>query len=145
MDGINSIKNNLRSSVFVCGFIFLFSINSAAQKIAVLVPEKNKQSQDFAERLETSLGEKFKILDTSMSETAFRSVKFENPFNLYKTEAKLIGAVIGCDYFLLVKSQTLRRASLSKPDYFESYAVIYVVSSRSGRLIFWKLASFEAG
>lgn len=132
------------STATICGFIFLLSLTSAAQKISVLVPEKNEQSQNFAEKLETALSEKLKILDSSMSETAFRSVKVENPFNLYKTEAKLIGAVIGCDYFLLVKSQTLRRASLSKPDYYESYAVVYVVSSRSGRLIFWKLDSFEA-
>lgn len=134
----------LRSSVFVCGFIFLFSLAVTAQKIAVLVPEKSEHSQNFAGKLEMALSENLKILDSSMSETAFRSIKVENPFNLYKTEAKLIGAVVGCDYFLLVKSQTLRRASLSKPDYYESYAVVYVVSSRSGRLIFWKLNSFES-
>jgi TonB family protein len=43
-----------------------------------------------------------------------------------------------------LKSENLRRASLSKPVYFESYATVYLVSTRTGRLIFWTLKSFEA-
>ena len=78
-----------------------------------------------------------------MSKAAFSSVETENPFNLYVKEAKNIGARIGCNYFILVKSETLRRSSFEKNKYYESYAAVYVVSSRTGRLVFWKLKSFE--
>jgi Gram-negative bacterial TonB protein C-terminal len=128
----------------ICGFALIFVSPIFAQKLAVLVPEKTVQSRSFAEKLETSLSAKFKIPDNSLSEAAFRSVEVENIFNLTKVEAKNIGAILGCDYFLLIKSANQRRVALSKNDYYESFAVIYVISSRTGRLVDWNLQTFEA-
>ena len=129
----------------LCVFALISVVPLFAQpKIAILTPEKNAPSQTFAENLEISLSNNFKVLDGSLSETAFRSAKYEKPFNLSREESKNIGAAIGCDYFLLVKADTLRRYSFSKKEFYESYAVIYAVSSRNGRLIFWKLTNGEA-
>lgn len=119
-------------------------LSAQAQKIAVIIPEKTDLSGKFAEKLETSLSAKFKVLDASLSEAAFRSVTVENVFNLTTDEAKTIGAAIGCDYFLLFEARNQRRAALSKPDYYESYAPVYVASARTGRLVFWKMQSLEA-
>ena len=83
-------------------------------------------------------------MDNSLSETAFRSAAFENSFNLSTGEAKNIGAAIGCEYFFLIKSATQRRSSFAKEEFYEAYAAVYVVSSRTGRLVFWKLQTFEA-
>lgn len=127
----------------LCGLILLFSLNSYAQKIAVLTPEKNGRSESFAEKLETSLSPKFKVLNSSLSEAAFLSSNPEKPFNMTTDEAKIIGAAIGCDFFLLVKSENLRRSSFEKKEYFESYAVVYAVSARTGRLVFWRLKTFN--
>ena len=114
-----------------------------AQRIAVLAPEKTGASESFAENLKTSLSEKFKVLNSSLSETAFLSVNAEKPFNMTADEAKIAGAAIGCDFFLLIKSENLRRFSLAKKEYFEAYAAVYAVSTRTGRLVFWKLQSFH--
>ncbi|HXH69193.1 MAG TPA: energy transducer TonB [Pyrinomonadaceae bacterium] len=115
----------------------------AQSKIAVLVPEKNTESRSFAEKLETSLSKNFRVLDASLSETAYRSTNYEKPFNLSLAEAKNIGAAIGCDYFLLVKVGTLRRYSFEKKEFYESFAIVYTVSSHTGRLVFWKLINSE--
>lgn len=123
--------------IFVCPLF-------AQQKIAILVPEKTSPNQPLVLKLETSLANNFKIVDGSLSETAFFSVRYENPFNLSLKEAKNLGAAIGCDYFLLLKTQTLRRFSFEKKEFYESFAAVYLVSSRTGRLVLWKLASFEA-
>jgi len=143
-----------KPSVFICVHLwtifFLFFLNcsllavSAQSKIAVLTPEENAQTQKFAVNLEISLSNNFRVLDASLSEMAFRSAKYEKPFNLSREESKNIGAAIGCDYFLLVKADTLRRYSFSKKEFYESYAVVYAVSSRSGRLVFWKMTNGEA-
>jgi hypothetical protein len=119
-------------------------LTAHAQKIAVLVPDKTDHSEKFAEKFQNSLSVKFNVLDSSLSETAFRSAAFENSFNLSTVEAQNIGAAIGCEYFLLVKSATQRRSSFGKEEFYESYAAVYVVSSRTGRLFFWKLQTFEA-
>ncbi|HXG86483.1 MAG TPA: energy transducer TonB [Pyrinomonadaceae bacterium] len=125
--------------------LFLFcAVVSAQPKIAVLIPDKTSQSRVFAEKLESSLSSNAKILDASLSETAFRARAFENPFNLTVNEAKNVGAAIGCDYFLLVRAENLRRVSLSKGEFYESYAAIFTVDSRTGKLVFWNLNSFES-
>jgi len=130
-------------SVLLFTFYFLpFTVN--AQKIAILTPEKNAEGENFAEKLETWLFREFKILDKSLSEAAFNSSIYEKPFNLSLEESKNIGAAIGCDFFLLIQSKNLRRFSLEKKEYYESFAAVYVVSSRSGRLVFWKLVKGEA-
>ena len=119
-------------------------LTADAQKIAVLVPEKTGHSEKFAEKFQNSLSVKFNVLDSSLSETAFRSAAFENSFNLSIVEAKNIGAAIGCEYFFLVKSASQRRSSFGKEEFYESYAAVYVVSSRTGQLAVWKLQTFEA-
>ena len=131
------------SPVFVLALILVSDV-SAQKKIAVIIPEKTYQSRIFVEKLESSLSNRFKILDDSLSDAAFRSAKYEKPFNLSLEESKNTGAAIGCDYFLLVKAENQRRNSLLKGEYYESYAVVYAVSSRSGQLVFWKLVSREA-
>lgn len=128
----------------LCVFALILAFPVFAQKIAVLTPDKTIGSRIFAAELEKSLSQNFTILDASLSEAAFRSNSYENPFNLSAAEAKNIGAAIGCNYFLLVKYETLRRSSFKKDEYYESNAVIYAVSSRTGNLVFWKLHVFEA-
>ena len=144
---MNKIKAQkyLRSSAFICGLILFFSfLISAQQKIAVIAPEKSALNQIFIEKLENALAPDFKITDDSLSEIAFASTKREKPFNLSTEESKNIGAAIGCDYFLLIKAETLTRYSFEKKEYQESYAAVYVVSSRTGRLVFWQLINGEA-
>jgi TonB family protein len=127
----------------LCGLPFAATAGSSGQKLAFLAPEKTPSSQVFNEKLEESLSKDFRILDRSLVETVSRT-RSENVFNLSISEARNLGAAIGCDYFILLKADTLRRASLSRPVYYESYAVVYLVSSRTGRLIFWNLSKFEA-
>jgi len=127
----------------LCGLILLFTSILSAQKIAVLTPEKSGLSESLAEKLETSLPAKFKVLNSSLSEAAFLASNPEKPFNMTAEDAKIIGAAIGCDFFLLVKAENLRRSSFEKKDYFESYAAVYAISSRTGRLVFWRLKTFD--
>ena len=125
--------------------ILLISFSTlAAQRVAVLTPDNAVLSRSFAAKLEDSLDGKVRIIDDSLSETAFNSLKPESPFNLTKEESQRIGAAIGCDYFILLRSATLRRSASKRPEYYEANAVIYVVSSRTGKLVLWKLQKFEA-
>jgi TonB family protein len=59
-------------------------------------------------------------------------------------DARTLGAAIGSDFYILGDAQTLRRSPSSGAIYFESYASIFLVSSRSGRLVLWERPRFEA-
>ena len=124
--------------------VIVFASNIYAQHIAFLTPEKSVQSEIVREKIETSIANKFKILDDSLAETVFKTSKFENPFNLSTIDAQNFGNAVGCDFFIILKAENLRRVALAKGSYYESYIAVYLVSTRTGRLVFWTLKSFEA-
>ena len=88
---------------------------------------------------ETSVG----ILDREQVRAAARGSGYVGSINLSLNEARDLGAALGCDFFVLGDAQTLRRSPSTVPVYFESYASIFLVSARTGRLIRWERPSFQ--
>jgi hypothetical protein len=131
---------------FLCifGFILLLHTVSSAQRIAVIAPIKSQLTDRYSTELAKGFATRLKVLDDALSESGFRSMKLESPFNLSLSESKQLAAVIGADFMLILRTGVQRRLSFSKPDYFEAFAVSYLVSGRTGRLVDWKLNSFEA-
>jgi hypothetical protein len=133
-----------RHRLVFSSFIFLLAVHCSlftvsAQKVALITPEKTANT----EKLLLPLAEKLNALDSDLVLNALRATTYENIFNLSTEEAKRIGKAIGCEFFILLKSDTFRRSSFQKGDYFENFAVIYLVNSKTGHLIFWKIYSFE--
>lgn len=84
------------------------------------------------------------LLDHDQVRAAARGAGYTNSLNLSLKEARDLGAALGCDFFILGDAQTLRRSPSAGPFYFESYASIFFVSARTGRLIRWERPSFRA-
>jgi TonB family protein len=59
-------------------------------------------------------------------------------------QARAAADVIGVDVLVLLKAETLRRSSLERPEYYESYAVLFVIDGRSGLLADWRSGSVDA-
>jgi TonB family protein len=78
------------------------------------------------------------LIDRNLATAAARGVGFQGSLNLATTEARDIGAAIGCDFFIIGEADTARRSPSTGAAYFESYASIFIVSARTGRLIFWE-------
>jgi TonB family protein len=129
--------------VIMCLVILATASGSFAQRTAVLTPDNTGQSEAFASRLESELDGKLQLLDDALARSAFGSFELENPFNLTTDDGKKIAAAIGCDFFVLVRSSTVRRSSSERPEYYEANAAIFVVSGRTGRLIWFDLIRSE--
>jgi TonB family protein len=84
------------------------------------------------------------VLDRDQVRAAARGVGYAGSISFSLTEARDLGAALGCDFFILGDAQTLRRSPSNDPVYFDSYASIFVVSSRTGRLIRWDRPNFRA-
>ena len=84
------------------------------------------------------------LLDRGMSAAAARGVGYAGSLNLTLAEARALGAALGCDFYLTGDAQTVRRSSSARPTYFEAYATVFVVSTRSGRLVHWERTAVEA-
>ncbi|HEX8151093.1 MAG TPA: TonB family protein [Pyrinomonadaceae bacterium] len=89
-------------------------------------------------------GTKLSVLDRGMSAAAARGVGYAGSLNLTLAEARALGAAVGCDFYLTGDAQTIRRSSSARPAYFEAYASVFVVSSRTGRLVMWERPAAEA-
>lgn len=84
------------------------------------------------------------LLDRDLSRTAALGAGYSSSLNLALPEARDLGAAIGCDFYFLGDAQTIRRSPSTGPVYFESYASLFLVSARTGRLISWERPSFQA-
>jgi len=85
-----------------------------------------------------------KLLDHDATRMATRGAGYDGSLNLSVAEARDLGNAIGCDFYLLGDAESLRRSTSAKPVYFEAYVSIFLVSSRTGRLVRWQRPSFEA-
>jgi TonB family protein len=84
------------------------------------------------------------IIDRDLGRAAARGSGYSGSLNLTVAGARDLGAAIGCDFYVIGDSQTVRRWPSTGPVYFESYASIFLVSARTGKLISWERPSFEA-
>ncbi len=116
---------------------------AAAQRVAVIAPGGDGDGE-FVGAVVDELSAYVRVPDPEMSTTAFRSVEIANPFNMTRDESRLVGGVVGCDAIVLTRGATMRRSSSSRPEYYEAFAPVYVVGTRTGELIYWNLLTFEA-
>ncbi|HZE73448.1 MAG TPA: TonB family protein [Pyrinomonadaceae bacterium] len=84
------------------------------------------------------------ILDRDVIRIAVRGTGYSGSLNLALRQARDLGDAIGCDFYLLGDAQSLRRSTSDKPVYYEAYGSIFLVSSRTGKLVWWQRPSFEA-
>ena len=135
---------NIVCLLLVCLLTAAASAKVAAQGAAVIAPGGGELSQRYAELLTEELRSGGRVIDTGMAETAFRALEIETPFNMTADDARRSAAAIGCRVMVLINAGSTPRTSLEKGTYHEAYAAIYVVSGRSGKLVHWRLWSFES-
>ena len=136
---------NLRNA-FATVFLSVTALIAAApaQRVAVLVPESSPFAGLYAKSLSDALEKHFRVLELSQSDAAYRSFKIEQPFNLFASDARRIGEVVGCDHFILLRTDTSKRSSSARPAYHEASAFLFLVNARSGSLEKFLLASKQA-
>lgn len=84
------------------------------------------------------------VLDRDQARAAAHGAGYAGSLNLSLNEARNLGAVLGCDFFILGDAQTLRRSPSTGSSYFDSYASMFLVSARTGRLVSWARPNFKA-
>ena len=137
-------------SVFLILLIILAFASAAAQsnerpvRVAVLEFGDSPTGRHVAENLarglalpSTNQGE-LQIIDGDRVRAAAAGIGYQGSLNMTLQEAFDLGSAIGCDFFFTGVAETLRRSPSDGSLYFESYAAVYLVSARTGRLILWE-------
>jgi TonB family protein len=125
----------------------LLPVNSQAQtgKVSVLDFGPQPIAQRAAETLRNRLraGGAVQVADADLSRAAAKGIGYSGSLNLTMAEARDLGAALATEFYIIGDAQTLRRSSFEKPVYFESYCSIFLVSTRTGKLLLWDRPSFE--
>jgi hypothetical protein len=133
-----------RTIVIRVAFILMMAAASSAQRIAVLTPDGSTESRSFAVKFASGLAASIQVMDHELARSAFDSIDPETPFNLSTGESKRVASTIGCDFFVLIRSSTLRRSASDRPEYYDANAAIFLVSGRTGRLVSFDLIRRES-
>jgi TonB family protein len=104
-------------------------------------PIARQVAETLRERLRSS-GE-LSVADADLSRAAAKGIGYSGSLNLTASEARDLGAALAVEFYFIGDVQTLRRSSFQVPVYYESYCSIFLVSARTGKLIFWDRPSFE--
>lgn len=141
----------IRLLIIVALLFVVLSSGAKAQevrpiKVAILNLGETGTGHHVTEKFAQILAADSKLLliDRAESAPAARGIGYAGSLNLTLEEARDLGAAVGCEFFLTGDAQTLRRSSSAKPVFYESYATVFVVSARTGRLLSWDRPSFEA-
>ena len=134
--------------LFVAITFFAFDVKAQETKhinIALLDFGETQTGKRATEKVFTLLSQEkdFAFVDRDLSRAASRGVGYKGSLNLSLEEARDIGAAIGCEFFIIGDAQTIRRSSSSK-DYFESYASVFIVSTRTGKLLMWQRPTLKS-
>ena len=78
------------------------------------------------------------LVDSDLARSAAAGVGYDGSLNLTLADARNLGSAIGADVYFLIDARTVRRSPSTGPAYFESFASIFLVSARTGRLILWE-------
>jgi len=143
---------HLRAFTIIAIALFLSAASVPAQtterlpRVAVLDFGNSAFGMQAANDLHAALAseKELSLLDREQSRAAARGTGYSGSLNMTLSEARDLGAAIGCDFFVTGDAETLRRSASDRPSYYESYAAIFLVSARSGRLIGWQRPSVEA-
>jgi TonB family protein len=147
---LETLTSHQMKSAFLLPLIILAFVSASALpterplRVAVLDFGESQTGRRVAERLAQGLVQppanktEFQIIDGDRARAAASGIGYQGSVNMTLQEATDLGSAIGCDFFFTGVAQTLRRSPSSGPVYFESYAAIYLVSARTGRLILWE-------
>lgn len=113
--------------------------------IAVLSFGDSDLGRQASEALANSLrSPNLQVFDADQTRAAARGAGYLPTLNMAVPDARTFGAVLGSDFYIVGDAQTLRRSPSNGKIYFESYASIFLVSSRTGRLASWQRPSFQS-
>ena len=134
--------------LFVILYFFAVAQSNAQAQINVSVLDFGstaiaKQAADTLRSKLRATGE-VTVADADLSRAAAKGIGYSGSLNLTLSEARDLGAALATEFYILGDAQTLRRSSFESPVYYESYCSIFLVSARTGRLLFWERPGFES-
>jgi len=75
------------------------------------------------------------MIDHSMVRPALAGVGYDGSINMSRAEGRRLGAAIGCDFFIIGKTETLARSARENESHEEAYIGVMIIDGRTGTLV----------
>jgi TonB family protein len=136
----------IRLICLICGLLLWAGNSYARSSISILDFGSDESGRVAAEKLRTYLKSKSElgVADADWARSAALGVGYTGSLNLSLSEARDLGAALATDFYIIGDAQTLRRSSFKRPLYYEAYCSVFLVNSRTGRLLAWDRPAFDA-
>lgn len=136
----------IRFIFLICGLLFCTVNCCANNTVSVVDFGASENGKAIAEKVRSQFRNAggFIVADADLTRSAALGVGYSGSLNLTLEEARDLGAALATDFYLLGDAQVLRRSSFAKPVYYEAYCSLFLVSSRTGRLLSWLRPSFNS-
>ena len=120
-------------------------INTRPIEIAVVGFGDSQTARKVTKQISESFlaPNQFRVIDSDRARAAANGVGYSGSLNMTLEEARNLAAAIGCDFYFTGIAQTLRRSPSNSPIHFESFASLFLVSARTGKLVFWERQEFR--
>ena len=129
--------------IFVCFVIPPILIAQTPIRLAI-VEMAGDDRGEIVTLLRDSANQSFELVDRELTKAAVRGAGYTGSLNMSRSEASALGRSIGCDFYILGKIQVGRRSVSSEQFYFDALAGLYLVETRTGRLIRFTFERTEA-
>lgn len=90
--------------------------------------------------IEAALSEAFSrdarvaLIDQSLVQPALVGIAYDGSINMSRDEARRLAAAVGCDFFVIGKTEALTRSASENESHEEAYAGLMIVDARAGSL-----------
>ena len=84
------------------------------------------------------------LIDQSLVQSALAGIGYDGSINMSKDEARKLGAAIGCDFFMVGKSEAFTRSERANESHQQAYAGVMIVDGRNGALTAFDFISNQA-
>jgi TonB family protein len=84
------------------------------------------------------------LVDQSMIHPALTGIGYDGSINLSKDEARQLAAAIGCDFFIIGKTEVFARSEHEGESRQQAYAAVMIVDGRTGALADFEFISEKA-
>jgi len=107
--------------------------SQATPRIAIVSLQGDQGSE--VTLLVESVVSKFNPVDPDLTRRAVKGASYSGSLNMSLSDAKSLGESIGCDFYFAGVARTVRRIGTRDDTYFESLSGIYLIETRTGRLV----------
>jgi TonB family protein len=131
-------------AVFLCTTPTVSVAQTASPRLSVapILPNKTHHDADFLSGIQSALESEAIVIDAGIGLAALGAYDSVQPFNMDVDQARNLGEAVGAEILIILETSLQPRTSISAATVHEAFISIHLVSSKTGRLLGWRLFSF---